>query len=286
MAVNNKEIAEQLLEVARLLEAQGANPFRVNAYRHAAMTVENLSEPVTEIVQKQGYSGLTELPGIGEGIARAVYETVATGHMSRLERLRGGEDPVTVFEKIPGIGATLAHRLVEALHLNSLEALEAAAHDGRLRQIRGFSDNKIAMLQAWLARVLGSSRSRRSFMAPSDEPDINLLLNIDQQYRNKSETGELPTIAPKRFNPEGKAWLPILHVTKAGWHFTALYSNTPRAHQLKRTHDWVVIYFYDDLHHEGQHTIVSETHGPLTGKRVVRGRESECMDYYTKNGFG
>jgi len=284
--VNNKEIAEQLLEVARLLEAQGANPFRVNAYRHAAMTVENLSEPVTEIVQKQGYSGLTELPGIGEGIARAVYETVATGHMSRLERLRGGEDPVTLFEKIPGIGATLAHRLVEALHLNSLEALEAAAHDGRLRQIRGFSDNKIAMLQAWLARVLGSSRSRRSFMAPSDEPDINLLLNIDQQYRNKSETGELPTIAPKRFNPEGKAWLPILHVTKAGWHFTALYSNTPRAHQLKRTHDWVVIYFYDDLHHEGQHTIVSETHGPLTGKRVVRGRESECMDYYTKNGFG
>lgn len=284
--MNNMEIAEQLSEVARLLETQGANPFRVNAYRHAAITVENLSEPVTEIVQEHGYSGLKELPGIGDGIARAIYEYVATGRMSRLESLRGGEDPITLFEKIPGIGTTLAHRLVEALHIHSLEALEAAVHDGRLRQIQGFSDNKIAMLQAWLAQVLGSGPSRRPYVMPPDEPDVNLLLDIDQQYRNKAEAGELPTIAPKRFNPEGKAWLPIMHVTKAGWHFTALYSNTPRAHQLKRTYDWVVIYFYDNLHHEGQHTIVSETRGPLTGKRVVRGRESECLDYYAKSRFG
>jgi len=91
-------------------------------------------------------------------------------------------------------------------------------------------------------------------------------------------------IAPKRFNPEGKAWLPVMHVSKQGWHFTALFSNTARAHQLDRTQDWVVFYFYDDQHHESQHTVVTETHGALTGRRVVRGREAECREYYSKKG--
>ena len=54
-----------------------------------------------------------------------------------------------------------------------------------------------------------------------------------------------------------------------------LFSNTARAHELGRTRDWVVIYFYDGDHHEGQCTVVTETHGPLAGKRVVRGREAE-----------
>ena len=64
------------------------------------------------------------------------------------------------------------------------------------------------------------------------------------------------------------------------WQFTALYSNTARAHELDRTRDWVVLYSYDGHLHEGQHTIVTESRGPLAGKRVVRGREAECMRYY------
>ena len=75
--------------------------------------------------------------------------------------------------------------------------------------------------------------------------------------------------------PEGKAWLPILHAEREGWHFTALFSNTARAHELGRTDDWVVIYFYDDDHQEGQCTVVTEIRGPREGERVVRGREDE-----------
>lgn len=284
--MENKEIAERLSEIAGLLEAQGANPFRVNAYRGAVTTVLALSDPVTDIVERRGLLGLTELPGIGEGIARAIYEYVATGRMSRLESLRGGgQDPVALFEKIPGIGATLAHRLVEALHLDSLEGLEAAIHNGRLNRIEGFSEKKIGMIQVWLAQMLGSRHARAPARSLVAEPGIELLLAIDRQYRNQAEAGDLPTITPKRFNPRGEAWLPIWHVTKNGWHFTALYSNTARAHQLKRSHDWVLIYFYDDQHHEGQHTVVTETRGPLIDKRVVRGREAECLDYYAASGF-
>ena len=107
-----------------------------------------------------------------------------------------------------------------------------------------------------------------------------VLLRVDDEYRKKAAAGKLPRIAPRRFNPDKQAWLPILHSSRDRWHFTALYSNTARAHRLGRTTDWVVIYFYDDHHREGQHTVVSETHGSLRGRRVVRGREDECLRHY------
>ena len=268
------------MEIATLLKEQGANPYRVSAYRNAASVISNLPLPVSEIVTHKDFKGLVELPGIGEGIARSIYEYVALGHMSRLESLQGGHDPVALFESIPGIGPQLAHRIIEHLHIDSLQALEVAAHNQRLEKIPGFSARKVAMVQAWLAQVLGQQRPRSPPHEPFTEPSVQLILLVDQQYRQKASAAELPMIAPKRFNPEAKAWLPVMHVSKQGWHFTALFSNTARAHQLKRTQDWVVIYFYDDQHHESQHTVVTETRGALTGQRVVRGRESECREYY------
>ena len=279
--MKNSEISDKLNDIADLLQEQNANPFRVNAYRHAAATVENLQQPLTEIVEAQGFSGLTALPGIGEGIARSIYEYVAMGRMSRLESLRAGHDPVLLFEQIPGIGPKLAHQIIETLRIDTLEALEIAAHNGRLEKVPGFSQKKVSMVQVWLATVLGGRRRP----ATKDqirvaEPPVALLLQIDRQYRDKAEAGELPKIAPKRFNPKGEAWLPVMHKTSGEWHFTALYSNTARAHQLGQTKDWVVVYFYDKEHHEGQHTVVTETRGTLIGKRVVRGRERECQDHY------
>ena len=93
----------------------------------------------------------------------------------------------------------------------------------------------------------------------------------------------LPKIAPKRFNPNKEVWLPVLHTSQNGWHFTAMFSNTYRAHELNRHKDWVIIYFYDDHHRGGQCTVVTEIAGVLAGKRVVRGRESECREYYSQD---
>jgi hypothetical protein len=279
--IENKEIAAKLREIADLLEEQKANPFRVNAYWSAARTIETLAEPVGALLQREGFSALLDLPGIGEGIARSINEYAMTGRMSRLESLQSGHDPVALFEQIPGIGPKSAHRIIETLHIDTLEALEMAAHSGRLKKVLGFSTKKIELVQTWLGRVLGYRRPRFEPQQTIEEPPVGLMLYIDQQYRKKAESGELPTIAPKRFNPGGEAWLPVMHMTKNGWHFTALYSNTARAHQLGRVKDWVVIYFYDDRHHEGQHTVVTETRGASIGRRVVRGREKECGDYYS-----
>ena len=97
--------------------------------------------------------------------------------------------------------------------------------------------------------------------------------------REKAAAGQLRLIAPRRFNPAGEGWLPVLHTQRGARHYTALYSNTARAHELGKTHDWVVLY-YDGGRGERPCTVITAQWGPLTGKRIVRRRESECADHY------
>jgi hypothetical protein len=121
-------------------------------------------------------------------------------------------------------------------------------------------------------------RSRRISDVKS-KPPVAEVLDVDREYREKASANALRKIAPRRFNPDSKAWLPILHAQRDDRHYTALFSNTARAHELDKTHDWVVVYI-DDGRNERQATVVTETHGPMTGRRVVRGRERECLDFY------
>ena len=109
---------------------------------------------------------------------------------------------------------------------------------------------------------------------------MEAILNVDNEYRRKAGAGRLKTIAPRRFNPERKSWLPILHTQREGWDFTALFSNTARAHELGKTGDWVIVYYERDGH-ENQCTVVTENVGRLKGRRVVRGRENECVGHYS-----
>jgi hypothetical protein len=204
---------------------------------------------------------------------------LSTGRWGFLNHLKGTASPEVLFCSVPGIGPGLAHRIQDVLHLDSLEALESAAHDGRLQTVTGFGERRIAMVRSALADML--ARLRPSVAHAVEEPDVALLLEVDREYLEKAAAGTLPKIAPKRFNPTGEAWLPVLHTVRGPWHLTALYSNTARAHQLGRTRDWVVIYFHRDTSPEGRRTIVSEFHGPAHGYRMVRGREAECRAWYS-----
>ncbi|MEN8133347.1 MAG: helix-hairpin-helix domain-containing protein [Pseudomonadota bacterium] len=274
----NEEVAGILREIGDLLEQQGAESFRANAYRRAADTAEQLTEDLQTLYTREGIDGLTALPNIGKGISRLIIEVLATGRSSRLENLRGTLEPERLFRTLPGVGAELAHRIHDVLQVQNLEALEVAAHDGRLETVPGVGRRRAESIRASLGNMLG--RRIRRLDKETVVPPVALLLRVDEEYRQKAIGDELPKIAPRRFNPDGTAWLPILHTNRDGWHFTALYSNTARAHELGRTRDWVVVYDYDDHHHESQHTIVTETRGPLIGKRVVRGRELECRNHY------
>jgi hypothetical protein len=280
-SVENAQIAQWLREGAEILQAQRANPFRVGAYRKAADTVEQFGGSLRELHATKGRAGLDALPAIGAGIAAAIAEMLETGHWSQLERLRGRLDPTRLFQTVPGIGPELAQRIHDTLGVETLEALEVACHDGRLSAVAGVGARRAAGIRAALSEILGRSRLRRVVAAmPAAEPQVEVLLDIDREYRDKAASGALPTIAPRRFNPENRAWLPVLHAKRGDWHFTALFSNTATAHELGRTRDWVVLYFYDDDHAERQRTVVTESRGALRGRRVVRGREPECSIHY------
>jgi hypothetical protein len=279
---SNQAIAEQLNRIAELLEAQEANPFRVRAYREAAQTLRNWGEPAYQILEKAGLDGLRRLPNIGESISRSLEQLIHTGKIHLLEQLRGETSPERVLATVPGVGPKLASRIHEKLGIETLTDLEAAAYDGRLDQVAGFGRGRVRGVRESLAGRLhrrAPQRERPHPPAVTDQPPVAELLDLDREYRQKAQADRLPKIAPRRFNPTGQPWLPILHTVRGKNHYTVLFSNTARAHELGATHDWVVIY-RDDQGGAGQWTVVTAHYGGLQGKRVVRGREEECERYY------
>ena len=279
ICLSNAQIAARLDEAAELLGNQGANPYRVSAYRTAARTLRERADPITRLATEQGVSGLSELPGIGEKLARTIYQLATSGRLPMLERLRGESDPVELFASVLGIGRKTAQRIHDELGIHTLEELEIAAHDGRLERI-GIGQKRLMGLRDALAGRLGRiGRSRVAEGAPL--PSVAEILDVDRQYREEAARNSLPRIAPRRFNPSHEAWLPVLHTIRGDRHYTALFSNTARAHEIGRTRDWLVIYF-DGGGTERQCTVITAERGQLRGRRIVRGREDECLRHYLR----
>ena len=277
--VTNPEVAAILDEVGDILEAQGAQPYRAAAYHRAASTVRELPSPIADLVESGGEAALESLPGIGENLARRILEILETGRLQLLERLRGEAEPEALFRTVPGIGPRLAAEIHERLGIESLEELEMAAHDSRLSTVPGFGSRRLRAVEESLRARLGR-RSRQNRQTRLSRPPVAELLDVDEEYRKKAAQGALTLITPRRFNPKGEKWLPILHTRRGARHYTAVYSNTARAHALGRTRDWVVLFHHEDDTPEGQATVVTEYRGPLAGRRVVRGREVETGELY------
>lgn len=279
----NSELAVALNETATLLEAQGANPFRVKAYRNAAETVGGMASPLWHTVEAEGASGLIRFPTIGRSIAAALGHMVQTGKLPLLERLRGEDAAEQRFATVADIGPKLAQRIHEHLGIETLGELEAAANDGHLAEVPGMGKKRLRAVRESLAGRF-RRRSSNSATPPSDrrlEAPLSELLDVDRQYRELAAQHKLPRIAPRRFNPTQEAWLPVLHTQCESRHYTAMFSNTARAHELGTIHDWVVIYRDDDGNH-GQWTVITSNFGQLRGKRIVRGRETECATFYDR----
>ncbi|WP_429819775.1 DNA-binding protein [Ensifer sp. B1-9] len=265
---DNMAIAQKLREYADLLDEQGVNSFRSRAYRNASDIVAALNRPVAAILAEGGREALEALPAVGEAIAGAIIQLVASGRWAQLERLRGELTPEVLFRTIPGIGARLAGVLADDGTLETLEDLEHAIHFGNLA-LKGIGPRRKQMIAATLADRLGR-RSVPRLWKKSSQPPVPLLLEVDRAYRDKAASGALRLIAPRRFNPTHEAWLPIMHMEMGDWHFTVLFSNSRRAHELGKTKDWVVIYHQRDGEPEGRTVVTTSTHGPMVGKRVVR----------------
>jgi len=287
-SLTNADVAERLEQAAELLEAQQANPYRVRAYRTAAHTLRSTPQSVNELLAHGGVEALKELSGVGASLARSIEQLLRTGRLAILERLRGEVAPESVLTTVAGLGPELAARIHEQLGIESLADLELATYDGRLASVPGLGQKRICGIRESLA-----GRFRRGPALPvatrqrtaTDQPPVAELLDVDREFREKAVAGRLPTIAPRRFNPTHEAWLPILHTHRGDRHYTALYSNTARAHELGTTHDWVVIY-RDDRRGDGQWTVITSQFGAMKGQRIIRGREKECSQFHAANAEG
>ncbi len=131
--MKNREIATLFQEIADILELQGANVFRVNAYRRAAQNIEGLSLPIEDVAEEQK---LDELPGIGKDLAGKIAEYLDSGEIDYLNELRK-ETPQVLLDmlRIPGIGPKTAVRLHAELGINSLDELRHAALEPRIQEL-------------------------------------------------------------------------------------------------------------------------------------------------------
>ena len=167
--VHNAEVATAFEEMADLLEIEGANPFRVRAYRFAARTLRDLPAEVGEMVAKG--EDLTSLPGIGDDLAGKIKEILATGTAAALEAQRK-RVPATLTEllRIPGLGPKRVKTLAHELKIRSLSELQTAAQAGRVRTLAGFGEKtEQHILDALATRLAEAPRVQRAVAIPYAE---------------------------------------------------------------------------------------------------------------------
>ncbi|HUI64630.1 MAG TPA: helix-hairpin-helix domain-containing protein [Bacteroidota bacterium] len=168
---------------------------------------------------------------------------------------------------LQGVGEKIAGLIEEYVTSGSVEMLKSLESEVKPEQ---------------LEKVAEDRKIHAPAIPRGPLPKVGLILEIDSEYLQKARQGKLKKIAPKLLNPERKAWLPILASSRSGWKFTVMFSNTATAHKLGKTGDWVVVYA-EKGDQQTQCTVVSEHRGELKDKRVIRGREGECREYYRSN---
>jgi len=181
---------------------------------------------------------------------RAGAQTVKSHAGSVAELLeREGTDGL---DRLPGIGKSLAGAIAELVHTGRLRMLDRL--EGEISPEDLFTT----------VPGIGEELARRVH----DHLHVDTLEELELAAHD-ARLAVVPGFGPRR------VWLPVLHTEREGRSFTALFSNTARAHELGLTRDWVILYHERDGD-EDQCTVVTERHGPLAGRRVVRGREEEC----------
>ncbi len=170
MPVHNADVAAVFDELADLLEIEGANPFRLRAYRNASRTLRDLSREVAMMVE-QG-EDLTGLPGIGKDLAAKIREIVRTGTTTLLEEYRRKSPPaLTELLHLPGLGPKRVQVLARKLRIGSLADLQRAAQEGLVRRLPGFGEKtERHILDALALKVGGERRCQLAVAAQYAEP--------------------------------------------------------------------------------------------------------------------
>lgn len=158
--VENLAIARALVDLADLHELGGTLPFKVRAFRSAARAIEGYAGSVAELAKK---GSLAEVRGVGEGVARRITELLETGKMAEAETLRASLPPGLLdLMNLPGIGLKTAQQVWKERNISTVDELEKAATEGRLRDLPRFGEKReeklIAAIAAWRKRAAAPKR--------------------------------------------------------------------------------------------------------------------------------
>jgi DNA polymerase (family X) len=207
MPVQNSEVARLLNRLADLLEIEGANPFRLRAYRNAARLVEELPHAVASMIESG--ADLTELPGIGVDLAAKIATIVGTGRLPQLEEVEA-RIPAGLMDLtgLAGLGPKRIHALHQALGITGLQDLEQAARAGKVRGLEGFGEKtETKILQEIERRAATPQRTRRVEAEAIAAPLVQELKTIRGvgdvviagSYRRRKETvGDLDILVTCR----------------------------------------------------------------------------------------
>ena len=170
--MQNSEVARQFEELADLLEIQGANPFRLRAYRNAARTLSGLPDSIQDIANNNPKE-LLELPGIGKDLAEKIETIVQTATLPQLEELKQ-EIPADVVRMldIPGIGPKKVAFLFSKLSIQTLDDLKAAAENGVIADQKGFGKKTEQIILAGLEHLSQAGNRVRLADAKTQSDEI------------------------------------------------------------------------------------------------------------------
>jgi DNA polymerase (family 10) len=150
--MENLDVARELTVLADLLEIQGANPFRIRAYRNAVNTIGGLGRSLPEMVRAG--EDLTQFAGIGDSVAAHIVELVETGSITRLREIEA-QFPRTLVDlmALGGVGPKKARKLFDTLGVKTVDDLGAALASGAVARIEGFGPKSITKLQEAVANL-------------------------------------------------------------------------------------------------------------------------------------
>jgi len=194
--VHNADVAGIFKRVADLLAIEGANEFRVRAYRDAARTIETLARPVAEMVEEG--EDLSELEAVGEDLAGKIEEIVETGGLTLLQEIEARTPPsLADLLIIEGLGPKRVQALYEALGVTTLDELEEVAQQGRVRGVEGFGEKTEQRILDEMDEARG--RDKRTRLDVADELAQSLVdylrgaegverVTVAGSYRRRKET--------------------------------------------------------------------------------------------------
>ena len=205
--MQNPDIARLFDEVADLLEIKGENPFRIRAYRTAARTILDLSDPLAQLIAEE--ADLSELPGIGEDLADKIRTIVKKGslplHNQLVKQLSPG---VLDLLRIPGLGPKRVKQLREKLKVKSAADLAKAIAKGKLEELPGFGTKMVEKIKAGLSRA---EQKERRLLLPEAEVHARAVVEwlkagggvneiaVAGSYRRRKETvGDLDVLVTTR----------------------------------------------------------------------------------------